>query len=75
MGSDNVYFGKYVVKNQIFGLATKIDVPILRKFKWDGILGLGFNSKDLKLKKITPFFDNVIKQNVFTDNKEYNQFG
>ena len=48
MGLENVKVGEFYVENQIIGLASKVNVPILDDVLWDGILGLGFPNHNLQ---------------------------
>jgi hypothetical protein len=47
MGIENVKIGEFYIENQIIGLASKVNVPILDDVLWDGILGLGFANHNL----------------------------
>lgn len=40
LGKDTVIVGDIVVPNQIIGLASRVDVPLLKFIEWDGIVGL-----------------------------------
>lgn len=48
MGLENIKIGEFYIENQIIGLASKVNVPILDDVLWDGILGLGFANKNLQ---------------------------
>ncbi|KYN99718.1 plasmepsin VII, partial [Plasmodium gaboni] len=75
-GYDTIYIGKKLkVPQTNISFATKVDIPILEEFKWDGIIGLGFENEDSKKRGIKPFLD-LLKDDKILTNKNYkNQFG
>lgn len=74
MAKETITLGDLVVSNQIIGIATEVEVPLLDEVIWDGILGLAYPNQNLKNQKIEPLFDNIIDQNLLTSKGEKNQF-
>ncbi|XP_039391156.1 cathepsin D [Mauremys reevesii] len=63
---DAVGIGNLVVKDQIFGEATKQPGITFIAAKFDGIMGMAFPK--ISVDKVTPFFDNVIQQKLVDKN-------
>jgi hypothetical protein len=42
MARETITLGDLVVKEQIIGIATEVEVPLLDEVVWDGILGLAY---------------------------------
>lgn len=74
MAKETITLGDLIVSNQIIGIATEVEVPLLDEVIWDGILGLAYPNQNLKNQKIEPLFDNIIDQNLLTSKGEKNQF-
>lgn len=64
-----------VVPNQVIGVASIVNVPLLDEVVWDGILGLAYPNSNLKHQGIKPIFDNIISQHLLHSKGEKNQFG
>ncbi|SPJ10748.1 plasmepsin VII [Plasmodium sp. DRC-Itaito] len=75
-GYDTLYLGKKLkIPHTNISFATKVNIPVLEEFKWDGIIGLGFENGDSIKRGIKPFLD-VLKDDKILTNKNYkNQFG
>lgn len=74
MARETITLGDLVVKEQIIGIATEVEVPLLDEVVWDGILGLAYPNQNLKNQKILPLFDNIMNQGLLTARMEKNQF-
>lgn len=48
MARETITLGDLVVKEQIIGIATEVEVPLLDEVVWDGILGLAYPNQNLK---------------------------
>ncbi|ETB58851.1 hypothetical protein YYC_03617 [Plasmodium yoelii 17X] len=59
----------------ILFINTSIDIPVLEKFKWDGIIGLGFENEDSQKRGIKPFLDHLKDEKILTDKNYKNMFG
>ena len=57
-----------VVKDQVFGMARQIDVPLLDDVVWDGIIGLAYPNEELSGEGIKPLFDNIMDQELLLNN-------
>uniref|UniRef100_A0A8C3XT15 Cathepsin D n=1 Tax=Chelydra serpentina TaxID=8475 RepID=A0A8C3XT15_CHESE len=66
LSQDAVGIGNLVVKDQIFGEATKEPGITFIAAKFDGIMGMAFPK--ISVDKVTPFFDNVIRQKLVEKN-------
>ncbi|XP_030416453.1 cathepsin D [Gopherus evgoodei] len=66
LSQDAVGIGDLVVKDQIFGEATKQPGITFIAAKFDGIMGMAFPK--ISVDKVTPFFDNVIQQKLVDKN-------
>jgi hypothetical protein len=42
MAKETITLGDLTVNNQIIGIATEVEVPLLDEVVWDGILGLAY---------------------------------
>lgn len=71
LGQDTVRLGELAVKDQFFGAAEQIDVPLLDIVEWDGIVGLAYPNKDLERKGIIPIFDQIMKENLVPNDKHF----
>ena len=60
---DTITVGNLTVKNQLFGLASKVSAQFIRDPKLDGIFGLGFGSLSLMGSKKS-FVENLKDQGV-----------
>jgi len=47
MGTDTIDIGGIKVPNQIIGVATEVNIPLLDDVAWDGIIGLSFANHKL----------------------------
>ncbi|ANQ07095.1 Aspartyl protease [Plasmodium coatneyi] len=75
-GYDTIKLGANLsVPNTNIAFATKIEIPVLEEFKWDGILGLGFENADSRQRGIKPFMDHLKDENILTEMGYKNQFG
>ncbi|CAG9481772.1 aspartyl protease, putative [Plasmodium vivax] len=75
-GYDTVKLGANLsVPNTNIAFATKIEIPVLEEFKWDGILGLGFENEDSRKRGMKPFLDHLKDENILTERGYKNQFG
>jgi len=69
LATDVVTIGdNLVVKDQVFGMARQIDVPLLDDVVWDGIIGLAYPNEELSQEGIEPLFDNIMKQELLMNN-------
>ncbi|XP_006134990.1 cathepsin D [Pelodiscus sinensis] len=66
LSQDTVAIGDLVVKDQVFGEATKQPGITFIAAKFDGIMGMAFPK--ISVDKVTPFFDNVILQKLIEKN-------
>lgn len=62
LATDTIHVGPLKVGGQVFGLADRIDVPLLDSVVWDGIVGLAYPNDKLTKEGIYPLFDNVIQK-------------
>lgn len=62
MGQDTITLGDLKINNQVIGVATEVEIPLLDEVVWDGILGLAYPNNNMKKKQIKPLFDNIISQ-------------
>ncbi|SCP03968.1 aspartyl protease, putative [Plasmodium ovale] len=75
-GYDTVKLGRDLsVSHTNIAFATDIDIPLLEEFKWDGIVGLGFENEDSRKRGIKPFLDHLKDDRILTDRKLKNMFG
>lgn len=75
-GYDTIKLGANLsVPNTNIAFATKIEILVLEEFKWDGILGLGFENADSRQRGMKPFLDHLKDENILTDMGYKNQFG
>uniref|UniRef100_A0A8C9GGI7 Peptidase A1 domain-containing protein n=1 Tax=Piliocolobus tephrosceles TaxID=591936 RepID=A0A8C9GGI7_9PRIM len=75
-GYDTVNLGMdLAIPDTNIAFATYIDIPVLEDFKWDGIVGLGFENEDSKKRGIKPFFDHIKDSNILTNKNYKNMFG
>lgn len=74
MATETIGIGDLVVPNQVIGVATEVNIPLLDEVIWDGILGLAYPNKNLKKQGIKPLFDNIISQNILKNKGDSNQF-
>lgn len=75
-GYDTVKLGADLeIPHTNISFATNIEIPILEDFKWDGILGLGFENEDSRKRGIKPFLDHLVESKVLTDRNYKNIFG
>lgn len=58
--------GDVVVKDQLFGEATHQPGITFVAAKFDGIMGMAFPK--ISVDKVTPFFDNVMQQQLLDQN-------
>eukprot|EP00938_MAST-03A_sp_MAST-3A-sp1_P000425 g425.t1 len=69
LAKDTVTVGdNMVVKDQVFGMARQIDVPLLDDVVWDGIIGLAYPNEELSGEGIKPLFDNIMDQGLLLNN-------
>ncbi|XP_006026954.1 cathepsin D [Alligator sinensis] len=66
LSQDFVTLGGLKVKDQVFGEAVKQPGITFIAAKFDGILGMAFPK--ISVKKVTPFFDNVMRQQLIEKN-------
>ncbi|XP_019407201.1 PREDICTED: cathepsin D [Crocodylus porosus] len=66
LSQDFVTLGDLKVKDQIFGEAVKQPGVTFIAAKFDGILGMAFPK--ISVQKVTPFFDNVMSQQLIEKN-------
>ncbi|XP_015276689.1 PREDICTED: cathepsin D [Gekko japonicus] len=66
LSKDTVSLGDLKVKNQIFGEAVSQPGITFIAAKFDGIMGMAFPK--ISVKKCTPFFDNVMEQQLLDKN-------
>ncbi|GAW80038.1 aspartyl protease [Plasmodium gonderi] len=75
-GYDTVNLGRnLIVPNTNIAFATNIEIPVLQEFKWDGILGLGFENADSRQRGMKTFLDHLKDENILTHMGYKNQFG
>ncbi|CRG97354.1 plasmepsin VII, putative [Plasmodium gallinaceum] len=75
-GYERIKLGKnLIIPNTNISFATNIDIPILEDFKWDGIIGLGFENEDSRNRGIKPFLDHLAHENILKEKNYKNQFG
>ncbi|SCM08047.1 plasmepsin VII, putative [Plasmodium chabaudi adami] len=75
-GYDTVYLGPgFAIPHTNIAFATSIDIPVLEKFKWDGIIGLGFENEDSQKRGIKPFLDHLKDEKILTEKNYKNMFG
>ena len=68
MAKDTVRVGEIDVKEQVFGMADTIDVPLLDEVVWDGIVGLAYPNEKLQKSGVVPLFDNMMKSGIMKNN-------
>jgi len=66
LGQDTFHLGPIHVRHQTFGQITREEGEVFMNIKFDGILGLSFPA--LSAAGYTPVFDNIMKQNLISDN-------
>ncbi|XP_053108136.1 cathepsin D [Hemicordylus capensis] len=66
LSQDIVSIGNLMVKEQLFGEAVKQPGITFIAAKFDGILGLAYDK--ISVKKVKPFFDNVMEQGLVEKN-------
>ncbi|XP_020644486.3 cathepsin D [Pogona vitticeps] len=66
LSQDTVTIGDILVKNQLFGEAIRQPGITFIAAKFDGILGMAFPK--ISVKKVQPFFDNVMEQELLEKN-------
>lgn len=69
---DSLSVGPYVVKNQIFAMIEHEIGSIFSQIPFEGILGMAFPS--MAADGHTPFFDNVMNQDVLNGRNEFSFF-
>ncbi len=69
---DSLSVGPYVVHNQTFAMIEHEIGSIFSQIPFEGILGLAFPS--MAADNHTPFFDNVMEQNVLSGQNEFSFF-
>ena len=69
---DSLSVGPYVVKNQTFAMIEHEIGSIFSQIPFEGILGMAFPS--MAADGHTPFFDNVMEQNVLNGRNEFSFF-
>jgi pepsin A len=69
---DSLSVGPYVVHNQTFAMIEHEIGSIFSQIPFEGILGLAFPS--MAADNHTPFFDNVMQQNVLSGRNEFSFF-
>lgn len=74
MGKESILLGDYALPNQVIGMATKEEVPVLKHVAWDGIVGLAQPTARLKAQGIRPLIDNLEFQGFFKKRQEAMQF-
>lgn len=75
-GYDTVKLGTNLeIPHTNISFATNIEIPILEDFKWDGIVGLGFENEDSRKRGIKTFLDHVVESKVLSDRNYRNIFG
>ncbi|SBS83405.1 plasmepsin VII [Plasmodium malariae] len=75
-GYDTVNLGKALsIPDTNIAFATQVDIPVLEDFKWDGILGLGFENEDSQKRGVKPFLDHVKDDKILTAKNYKNIFG
>ncbi|KAJ8667427.1 hypothetical protein QAD02_009090 [Eretmocerus hayati] len=67
LSTDTFHLAHVKLDNQTFMEATRIPMMPFIQYKSDGIIGLAFESKAI-FKDVTPFFYNLIKQEVIKEN-------
>jgi hypothetical protein len=72
MGKETVILGDMIVPNQVIGVATEVDIPLLDDVLWDGILGLAYPNKHLREYHIDPLVDNMMKNDILINKGERN---
>lgn len=71
LGQDTIHIGSFEVKNQFFGAAEQIDVPLLDIVEWDGIVGLAFPNKELAKKHVIPVVDQMMQNGVLKPGEQF----
>jgi len=71
-GIDDLHVGPYTVKKQTFGIIEDELGEVFQEIAFEGILGLGFPS--MSAHGVTPFFDNVMSQDVLKGHNEVSFF-
>ncbi|KAJ7344359.1 hypothetical protein JRQ81_000309 [Phrynocephalus forsythii] len=66
LSQDTVTIGDIAVENQMFGEAVSQPGITFIAAKFDGILGMAYPK--ISVKKVTPFFDNVMEQQLLDKN-------
>lgn len=66
---DDFHVGPYTVKAQTFAMIQEEIGDVFREISFEGILGLAFPS--MSARQVTPFFDNVMNQNVLHGRNEF----
>jgi len=64
---DDFHVGPFSVQNQTFGMIEEQQGQVFEEVPFEGILGLAFPS--MSAGGVTPFFDNVIKQQALARNQ------
>jgi pepsin A len=67
-GIDYFHVGPYTVKNQTFGMIQDEVGEVFQEIPFEGILGMAFPS--MSARHVTPFFDNVMQQDVLHGHNE-----
>jgi len=62
------------VRDQVFGMAKQVDVPLLDEVVWDGIIGLAYPNEDLSRQGILPLFDNMMQTDGLLDSKVFSYY-
>jgi cathepsin D len=71
----DVVVGGVVIPRQLVGTAHRVEVPLLTRVAWDGIMGLGFPTRRVRRQGITPVFDTLMQTRALTGRGLANQFG
>ena len=72
MATETIVIGDMVIPNQVIGIASQVEIPLLDEVIWDGILGLSFPNDNLRKQNIKPVMDNLMFQNILTKKGEPN---
>lgn len=60
MATETILIGDMLIPNQVIGIASQVEIPLLDEVIWDGILGLSFPNENLKRQGIKPVMDNLM---------------
>lgn len=68
LAQDTIDLGPLKVKDQVFGTADEVDVPLLDEVVWDGIIGLAYPNRRLADAGVKPLFDNIMDHHLLQNN-------